>query len=32
MGLAEADDEDILARAREENRTVATLDADFHTH
>jgi predicted nuclease of predicted toxin-antitoxin system len=31
IGLATATDEDILARARTDNRVVVTLDADFHT-
>jgi predicted nuclease of predicted toxin-antitoxin system len=30
IGLAEAEDEEILAKALEEGRTVVTLDADFH--
>lgn len=30
IGLASADDETILKRARDENRMVVTLDADFH--
>jgi predicted nuclease of predicted toxin-antitoxin system len=30
IGLASADDEVILERARRENRVVVTLDADFH--
>lgn len=32
MGLSKAEDEEILARACEENRIVVTLDADFHAH
>jgi len=32
IGLAAADDPTILQRAREQGRTVVTLDADFHTH
>jgi predicted nuclease of predicted toxin-antitoxin system len=32
IGLAEAKDEEILARALEEDRIVVTLDADFHAH
>jgi predicted nuclease of predicted toxin-antitoxin system len=31
IGMSEAEDADIIERAREEARTVATLDADFHT-
>lgn len=31
IGMAEADDGDIIRRARSEGRVVATLDADFHT-
>jgi predicted nuclease of predicted toxin-antitoxin system len=31
IGMAEAEDADIIERAREEERTVVTLDADFHT-
>jgi len=31
IGMAEADDGEIIQRAREEERVVATLDADFHT-
>ena len=31
IGYATADDEAILAKAREEARVVVTLDADFHT-
>ena len=31
IGMAEADDEEILARALAENRIVVTLDADFHS-
>jgi predicted nuclease of predicted toxin-antitoxin system len=30
IGLATADDTDILERARDEKRVVVTLDADFH--
>ena len=30
-GLASATDAEILAWARQENRTIVTLDADFHT-
>lgn len=30
MGLAEAEDEQILARAAKEDRIIITLDADFH--
>ncbi len=30
IGLAAADDETILAGAREEGRVIVTLDADFH--
>ncbi len=29
-GLAEAEDEQILAKAREQGRIIVTLDADFH--
>jgi predicted nuclease of predicted toxin-antitoxin system len=29
--MSEAEDADIIQRARDEGRTVATLDADFHT-
>lgn len=29
--MSEAEDAEILQRAREEGRVVATLDADFHT-
>ncbi|MFH7245831.1 MAG: DUF5615 family PIN-like protein [Spirulina sp.] len=31
IGMPEAEDAAILQTAREENRAVATLDADFHT-
>jgi predicted nuclease of predicted toxin-antitoxin system len=31
IGMAEAEDAEIIQRAREEERVVATLDADFHT-
>lgn len=31
IGLSAAEDADILQRAREEERVVVTLDADFHT-
>jgi predicted nuclease of predicted toxin-antitoxin system len=31
IGMAEAEDSEIIQRAREEERVVATLDADFHT-
>jgi|ERR1017187_664759 predicted nuclease of predicted toxin-antitoxin system len=31
IGMAEAVDEEILARALSENRTLVTLDADFHS-
>ena len=31
VGLSEAEDSDIIQRARAEARIVATLDADFHT-
>lgn len=31
IGMSEADDVEILQRARNEGRIVATLDADFHT-
>lgn len=30
VGLSRAEDEEILGRARIENRVVVTLDADFH--
>jgi predicted nuclease of predicted toxin-antitoxin system len=30
VGLAEAEDKEVLAKAREEGRVVVTLDADFH--
>jgi len=30
IGLSAADDKDILQRARDEQRVVVTLDADFH--
>ena len=30
LGMATAEDEDILERAAQEDRTVFTLDADFH--
>ena len=32
VGYAAADDATILQRARDEKRTVVTLDADFHAH
>ena len=32
VGMAEADDADILAMARDHNRVCVTLDHDFHTH
>jgi predicted nuclease of predicted toxin-antitoxin system len=32
VGLSRAKDEEILLRARAENRAVVTLDADFHRH
>jgi predicted nuclease of predicted toxin-antitoxin system len=32
IGMSEANDEEILGRALEENRVIVTLDADFHTH
>jgi predicted nuclease of predicted toxin-antitoxin system len=32
IGCATAADPDILEKARQEGRVVATLDADFHTH
>lgn len=32
IGMAEADDVEILQRAAEEERVVVTLDADFHAH
>jgi predicted nuclease of predicted toxin-antitoxin system len=31
IGMSEAEDAEIIRRARQENRIVATLDADFHT-
>ena len=31
VGMSEAEDADIIQRARDEGRIVATLDADFHT-
>ncbi|WP_330203192.1 DUF5615 family PIN-like protein [Cyanobacterium sp. DS4] len=31
IGYSTAEDEEILARAKQEKRTVVTLDADFHT-
>jgi predicted nuclease of predicted toxin-antitoxin system len=31
IGMSEAEDADIIQRARDEGRIVATLDADFHT-
>jgi predicted nuclease of predicted toxin-antitoxin system len=31
IGLSEADDTDILEMARENERVIVTLDADFHT-
>ena len=31
IGMSEAEDAEIIQRAREEERVVATLDADFHT-
>ena len=31
MGMSEAEDRQIIQRARDEGRVVATLDADFHT-
>jgi predicted nuclease of predicted toxin-antitoxin system len=31
IGMSEAEDSDIIQRARDEGRIVATLDADFHT-
>jgi predicted nuclease of predicted toxin-antitoxin system len=31
VGMSEAEDSDIIQRARAEARIVATLDADFHT-
>ncbi|MEH1940917.1 MAG: DUF5615 family PIN-like protein [Nostoc sp.] len=31
IGMSEAEDAEIIQRAREEKRVVATLDADFHT-
>lgn len=31
IGMSEAEDVDIIQRARDEGRVVATLDADFHT-
>lgn len=30
LGLSEAEDEEILSKARAENRTIVTLDSDFH--
>ncbi len=32
IGMAEAEDVEILRRAAEERRVVVTLDADFHAH
>jgi predicted nuclease of predicted toxin-antitoxin system len=32
IGMAEAEDDEILKRAVAEERVVATLDADFHAH
>ncbi|MEA5616431.1 DUF5615 family PIN-like protein [Cronbergia sp. UHCC 0137] len=29
--MSEAEDADIIQRARDEGRIIATLDADFHT-
>ena len=31
IGMSEADDSDIIQKARDDGRVVATLDADFHT-
>jgi predicted nuclease of predicted toxin-antitoxin system len=31
IAMSEAEDEEIIQRARDEERVVATLDADFHT-
>ncbi|MBD2608219.1 DUF5615 family PIN-like protein [Scytonema hofmannii FACHB-248] len=31
IGMCEAEDEEIIQRARDEERVVATLNADFHT-
>ena len=31
IGMSEAEDSDIIQKARENGRVVATLDADFHT-
>jgi predicted nuclease of predicted toxin-antitoxin system len=31
IGMSEAEDAEIIQRARDEGRVVATLDADFHT-
>jgi predicted nuclease of predicted toxin-antitoxin system len=31
IGMSEAEDAEIIQRAKEEERVVATLDADFHT-
>ena len=31
IGMSEADDSDIIQKAKEDGRVVATLDADFHT-
>lgn len=31
IGLAEAEDDEIIRRASDESRVVVTLDADFHT-
>jgi predicted nuclease of predicted toxin-antitoxin system len=31
IGMSEAEDAEIIQRARKEERVVATLDADFHT-
>ena len=32
IGLAEAEDSEIIRRASDEDRIIVTLDADFHTH
>jgi predicted nuclease of predicted toxin-antitoxin system len=32
IGLAEAEDSEIIQLASEQNRVVETLDADFHAH
>src|SRR5258708_39912829 len=32
IGMAEAEDQEILARALGEDRIIVTLDADFHAH